>query len=129
MNDQTNELTGNVAASVPAVSAQQQTAPDIFSPGAFEHAQRVAKVFVQSELVPPHMRTVPNALIAMQIARRLGEDLLMVAQNIYIVGGRAGWNTAYMISRANRSGVFKTRITWEEKGQDQNLSVTASAIL
>lgn len=104
---------------------------DIFSdPGAFEHAQRVAKVFASSKLVPQHLQgNVADCLIALQIARRLNEEPLTVMQNIYIVSGRPGWFTAYMIARANRSGTFKGSITWKSEGQGDGLAVTATAVL
>ncbi len=130
----THESTSTAAkvANLP-VPARPHFAPavDVFSdPATFEHAQRVAKVFAQSDLVPPHLRgNVANCLIAYQIARRLNEEPLTVFQNIYIVSGRPGWKTEYLIARANMAGVFKGRITWASKGEGAALSVTASAAL
>lgn len=118
---------------VTTLPVQTRVAPmvDIFSdPGAFEHAQRVAKVFASSKLVPQHLQgNVADCLIALQIARRLNEEPLTVMQNIYIVSGRPGWFTAYMIARANRSGTFKGSITWKSEGQGDALAVTATAVL
>lgn len=104
---------------------------DLFSdPATFEHAQRVAKVYAASSLIPEHLRgNVADCLIALQIARRLNEDPLTVLQNIYVVSGRPGFKTEYMISRARRSGVFKGPITWRTAGQGDTLAVTAVAIL
>jgi hypothetical protein len=104
---------------------------DVFSdPASFEHAQRVAKVFASSNLVPPHLKgQVADCLIAYQIARRLNEEPLTVFQNIYVVSGRPGWKTEYVIARANKAGVFKSRITWKPTGEGDNLAVTASAVL
>jgi pyruvate/2-oxoglutarate dehydrogenase complex dihydrolipoamide acyltransferase (E2) component len=50
-------------------------------------------------------------------------------QNIFIVNGRPGWYTSYMIARANKDGVFKGRITWETTGEGDALKVTAKAVL
>lgn len=104
---------------------------DVFSdPASFEHAQRVAKVFASSNLVPPHLKgQVADCLIAYQIARRLNEEPLTVFQNIYVVSGRPGWKTEYVIARANKAGVFKSRITWKPSGEGDTLAVTASAVL
>lgn len=104
---------------------------DIFAtPAQFEHAQRVAKVFSVSELVPAHLRKNPaDTLLAYAIARRMGEDPVIVTQNIFFVSGRAGWKTEYMIGRANKSGVFKGRINWRSQGQGDTLAVTAFAKL
>lgn len=104
---------------------------DVFHDAAsFEHAQRVAKVFASSNLVPQHLRgNVADCLIAYQIARRLNEEPLTVFQNIYVVSGRPGWKTEYVIARANKAGVFKGRITWKSSGEGEALSVTAQAVL
>ncbi len=112
---------------------QKHFAPavDVFAdPASFEHAQRVAKVFSQSSLVPQHLRgNVADCLIAYQIAKRLNEEPLTVFQNIYVVSGRPGWKTEYVIARANKAGVFKGRITWETSGSSDGMSVTAKAVL
>ena len=117
---------------LPVVQSPRMMAPsiDIFSdPEKFAHAQRVANVFASSSLVPPHMQNVANVLIALDIANRLGEQALTVMQNIYVVSGRPGWKTEYVIARANRAGVFSSRITWKVTGAGDNLSVTANATL
>lgn len=103
----------------------------IFSdPGKFEFMQRAARVFAESDLVPPHMKgKLSNCLIALNIADRLQEDPLTVMQNIVVVSGRPGWMTAYMIARANRYGVFKGRISWRLAGAGRDMTVTAWARL
>lgn len=114
-------------AAVPAVFAPRD---DIFdSPAAFEHAQRVAVVFSKSTLVPEHMRDIANCLIALHMARRLNEHPLTIMQNIYVVNGRPGWSTQYLIARVNRAGVFRGRISWKTEGAGKDMGVTASAIL
>jgi hypothetical protein len=110
----------------------EANALDLFAtPAAFEHAQRVAKVFCASDLIPKHLKgnNGADALLAMAIARRVGEDPVMVFQNIYIVHGRAGWSASYMIARANRSGVFKGPIRWKTEGVGDAMKVTAFATL
>jgi len=93
----------------------------------FEHMQRVAKVFCTSDLIPAHLKknNGADALLALQIAKRMNEDPVSVMQNIYFVSGKAGWSASYMIARANRSGVFKGPIRWKSEGQGETLSVTA----
>ncbi|HEX5508784.1 MAG TPA: hypothetical protein VFX37_09795 [Pseudolabrys sp.] len=123
-----NEQPSNVA-TLPVQRHHVQL--DVFAdPASFEHAQRVAKVFATSNLVPAHLRNnVADCLIAYQIARRLNEEPLTVFQNIYVVSGRPGWKTEYVIARANKAGVFKDRITWASSGQGDKLAVTATATL
>lgn len=125
----------NARAQLPAV--QDQRPPQLFAPvgifGApdkFEHSQRVAKVFADSQLVPPHFKgKIADCLIALNIADRMQEDPLTVMQNLAIVSGKPCWQTQYMIARANKSGVFASRITWRSEGQAEKLAVTASATL
>lgn len=100
------------------------------NPVMFEHMQRVAKMFMKSELIPPHLKKNDgaDAFLALQIARERGESPVAVMQNIYFVSGRAGWTTAYMIGRANKSGAFKGRIKWRTTGKGDDLEVQAYAI-
>lgn len=96
----------------------------------FELAQRWANAFAASQLVPAHLRGKPaDCLIGMLMAKQLGDNPLMVLQNIYVVSGKAGWSANYMIARANAAGVFKGRITWDQEGAGKELVVTAKATL
>lgn len=102
----------------------------LMDPDAFEHGQRVAKLFATSELVPPHLRgKTADCFIALYMAKRLNEDPLTVMQNIHFISGKAGWNASYMIGRANRSGAFRDPITWETIGSGDAMAVTAKAVL
>jgi hypothetical protein len=96
----------------------------------FEHAQRAAKLFAASALVPQHLRNKPaDVAIALMMSRRINEDPLILMQNMYSVHGSPGWNAQYMIARANRSEVFSSRINWRETGKGDKLEVTAYATL
>lgn len=117
-------------ATVPMIR-EREDAGDLFvSPAAFEHTQRVAKVFTASALVPDHLRkNVADCILALAIARRMNEDPVSVMQNIYFVSGRAGWLTQYMIARANKAGIFKGPIRWRSSGEGDALQVTAFGTL
>src|SRR5262245_19202957 len=119
------------APKAPPLQVPPLDAVDIFGDSqTFEHAQRIGKLFASSTLVPPHFQNnLPNCLIALQIARRFNEEPLTVFQQLYIVNTRPAWSSAYMINRCHRAGVFKTRITWETKGEGDSLAVTARAVL
>lgn len=101
----------------------------------FEHMCRVGKMLALSPLFPQHLRGgsieqgTANAVLVLNMANRLNEDPLSVAQNIYFVGGRPGWNTTYMIAKANQHGVFRDPIDWDIKGKGDTLSATAVGIL
>lgn len=114
-----------------AVAVQEVHGNTMFSDtGRFALAQRAATVFANSQLVPPHLRgKVADCVIALNIAERLGEDPLTIMQSIYVVSGKAGWSSSYMIARINQSGAIKGRITWDIVGKGKDLEVTAKATL
>lgn len=91
---------------------------------------KLANAMASSQLIPPHLRgKVEDVFVALAMAEQLGENPVVVMQNIYVVSGRAGWNASYMIARANKSGVFKGRISWHVEGKGDALTVTAFATL
>lgn len=74
---------------------------------AFELAQRKANVYAKSSLVPKEYQgNIGNVLIAMNMAKRLGADQLMVMQNLYVVHGRPGWSSQFLIATFNECGKF-----------------------
>lgn len=94
--------------------------------GRLEHMYRVAQFFAASQIIPAHLRNKPSdCLIALHIADRLKEDPLTVMQAIYIVSGKAGWSSSYMVARLNQSGKITGRMTWKAKGSGADLEVTA----
>lgn len=107
----------------------------LLDPQRFEAAQRAGKMMALSALFPAHLRSksqeeaVANAVLVMNIADRMREDPLAVAQNIFFIGGKPGWNASYMISRANQSGRFKGPIRWRFEGEGDALRVWAYAKL
>lgn len=126
-----NEVTANaLTTAAPAQPPVFTTRDPLTDPAMFAHMQRVAKVYAASQLAPTHLQNkLPDVFIALQIALEMGENPIMVMQNIYFVSGRAGWKTEYMIARANKSGVFRGRIRWRSAGAGDDLAVTAVAIL
>ncbi|MCY1286452.1 hypothetical protein D9M69_119070 [compost metagenome] len=92
----------------------------------FELMQRAANLLSSSTLVPAAYRKViekldkygnvkesrdnPNALanavVALNMAQRMGADPLMVMQNLYIVEGRPSWSSQWIIAAVNGCGRF-----------------------
>lgn len=107
----------------------------MMSPEGFKHMNAVASAYAYSTLFPEHLRKGPdgtaraNAVLVLNMAWRLKEDPLTIAQNIYFVGGKPGWSASYMIMRANMSDVFDGEIDWTVDGQGEGLEVTAFATL
>ncbi|GAB3482257.1 recombinase family protein [Azotobacter salinestris] len=73
----------------------------------FELAQRAAKLLAASSLVPKEYQgNMPNCVIALNMAQRIGADPLQVMQNLVIVHGRPTWSSQFLIATVNTSGRF-----------------------
>lgn len=95
--------------------------PGFSSLQGFELAQRAAKLLAQSSLVPKEYQgNLPNCVIALNMAARMNADPLMVMQNLFVVNGRPGWSSQFLISTFNTSGKFSSlRYEWVgERGTD-----------
>lgn len=87
----------------------------------FELMQRAAKLLSASSLVPEsYQGNLPNCVIALNMAQRLGADPLMVMQNLYVVYGRPAWSAQFLIACFNQCGRYTTmRFRWTgTKGKD-----------
>ena len=87
----------------------------------FELAQRAAKALAASTLVPQQFQgNMPNCLIALEMAQRIGASPLMVMQNLYIVHGRPAWSAKFLIASFNQCGRFSAlRFEWSgTRGKD-----------
>lgn len=106
--------------------ALQEFASPFASAAAYRHFNEIAKVFAGSIFVPDSFKNKPGeCLIAIDIARRMGESELMVMQQMFVVKGRPGFSTKFMIGRANRLAGFRSTIKWvrEELGEPVPVSV------
>ncbi|MDY0274767.1 MAG: hypothetical protein RBR42_04915 [Desulfomicrobium sp.] len=82
----------------------------------FELAQRVGKLFATSSLVPKEYQgNLPNCVIALNMASRMGADPMMVMQNLVIIYGRPSWSSQFLIATFNKSGRFSA-IRYEFEG-------------
>lgn len=83
----------------------------------FELAQRAAKLLAASTLVPKEYQgNMPNCVIALNMAQRIGADPLMVMQNLVIVHGRPTWSSQFLIATVNTCGRF-TALRFEFFGE------------
>ena len=97
---------------------------------AFESAQRMATALSQSTLVPKEYQgkdKMPNCLIALEVASRVGASPLMVMQNLYIVHGRPSWSSQFIIAAINSCGRFKP-LRFDLKGDGDQRSCVAWTI-
>jgi hypothetical protein len=73
----------------------------------FELMQRGAKLLASSTLVPKEYQgNIPNCVIALNMANRIGADPLMVMQNLYVVHGRPSWSSQFLVATFNMCGRF-----------------------
>ncbi len=87
------------------VASEPNRAISAFSSGdAFTTAQRMAKALASSSLMPKdYQNNIPNTLIAIELASRIGCSVLMVAQNLDIIHGRPSWRATFLIARSTRA--------------------------
>lgn len=75
----------------------------------FEDAQRMAKALCSSAIVPDTYRGDQNlgsCVIALEISNRIGASVLAVMQNLYVIHGKPGWSSQFLISCVNASRKF-----------------------
>lgn len=83
----------------------------------FELNQRQAVAVSKSSLIPKdYQHNVANCLLAVEMANRLAIPPIMVMQNMYVVHGKPGWSSQFLIAAFNQSGKFSS-ITYEFFGQ------------
>lgn len=89
----------------------------------FAHAQRVAQMLSQSDLVPATFKgKVGNCVIAMEMAMRIKASPMMVMQNMYIVHGKPAWSSQFLIACINASGKFSP-LRYEERFADDKADI------
>lgn len=113
MSQTTNlaELRGATKSVDPAIRAGFDTV------GGFDLIQRTAKLFASSNIVPTQFHgNLPNCVIAVDMALRMGANPLMVCQNLYIVHGRPAWSAQFLIATINQCGRFSA-IRYEFQGK------------
>lgn len=87
----------------------------------FALAQRMGSALAQSSLVPEPYRGkqgLPNCMIALEMAHRVGISPFLVMQNMHIIHGRPSWSAQYLIASINASGKFSPlRFRLEKRGE------------
>src|SRR5665648_1171274 len=89
----------------------------------FEFTQRAASLLSKSTIVPKdYQNNIPNCVIALNMASRMGADPLMVMQNLYIVYGRPGWSLSLIhISEPTRLGMSSYAVFCLKKKKKKNI--------
>jgi len=101
-----------------ALVSKENTQIGLTTGHGFELAQRAAKALAASSLVPQQFQNnLPNCLVALNMANRIGADPLMVMQNLYVVHGRPSWSSQFLIATFNTCGRF-TAMRFEFTGTE-----------
>lgn len=88
-------------------TSEAQVLPGFTTSQGFDLIQRQAKVFASSDLVPDQFRgNMANCIIALEMANRMGANPMAVLQNLYIVHGKPGWSSTFIIATVNSGGRF-----------------------
>ena len=100
-----------------AIEATDDCSAGLTSLHGFALAQRAGMLLSQSSLVPKEYQgNLPNCVIALNMATRLGADPLMVMQNLVVVNGRPTWSSQFLIATVNTCGRF-TALRYEFFGE------------
>jgi hypothetical protein len=85
---------------------------------AFEASQRMAKALSSSALIPvAYQGNIPNCMIALELAHRIGASPLMVMQCLDVIHGRPSWRSQFLIATVNSSRRF-TPIRFRFEGSE-----------
>lgn len=117
------------------------TAVGLTNAAGFELTMRIANMLTNSTMVPEPFRKMiqdkkqqklkdgsyplvdnpsglPNCIIAINMANRMGADPLMIMQNLYIVEGRPSWSSQFVVAAINGCGRYSPlRFDIEDRGE------------
>ncbi len=107
-----------------------QVSMSFFNMEGFELMQRIAKAFSASDLVPKQYQgNLPNCMIALDMAQRIGANPLQVMQNLYVVHGSPGWSSKFLIATVNTCGRYSTmRYEWKGNPGEKGYGCRAWAV-
>jgi len=93
---------------------------------AFESIQRMAQMLAASKLIPKeYQNDIPNCVIAMEMANRIGTSPLPVMQSLVIVHGRPTWAAQWIIAAVNSTGKFSPlRFDISDEGPEEKVEYT-----
>ncbi len=85
---------------------------------AFALLQRGATLLASSSMIPKrYQNNVGDCAIVINLAYRMRADILMVAQNLYVVHGTPAWSGQFLIATLNASRRFSA-LTYKFQGKE-----------
>ena len=87
----------------------------------FADGQRMATLLSQSKLIPESFRgNLPDCVIILELAQRLGASPLAIMQNTYVVHGKPGFSAQFVIAMINSCGRYSPlRFKVEGEGDEK----------
>ena len=118
-----------------AVAEVQTQETGLISPfsdaSSFDTAQRIAKCLAASSIVPETFRGaqgLPNAIIALEMAQRLGVSVMQIMQNLYVIHGRPAFSSQFIIAAIQSCGRYSAlKYDMKRDANGAPLSCTAYA--
>lgn len=126
-----NTPSTTTAATTPKAELSTLSVPQegAFTPAAFDHAQRTAKMLAGSSMIPQaYQGRIDNCMIALEMAYRQGSSPLMVMQNLHIIQGKPSWSSTFIIAAINSSGRFSSKLKFRKSGQGDEYGYEAYAV-
>lgn len=101
--------TNKEVATLVAQQPQTNQSVSIFADAnVFAHAQRIANMLAQSDMVPKEYKgNIPNTMVALEMANRIGASPLAVMQNMNVIHGKPSWSSQFIIASINSCGRYK----------------------
>ncbi len=94
----------------------------------FALSQRQAMALATSDMIPSaYQNNIPNCMIAMNLAKRTGADVLMVMQNLHIIRGKPTFSSSFLIACVNMSGRYSP-LRYHIEGEGMKMSCYCWAI-
>lgn len=106
-----------------ALSKPNRTSTDlcVFSSiEGFEIGQRMAVALNKSNIVPKDFQgdnNLGNCLIALDLAARMGLNPLTLMRGMYVYNGTPSFYGQFVIALVNSSGLYKSRLKFEQVGE------------
>lgn len=102
----------------PADAGPQRALAAFANEANFVGAQRMARALASSTLIPKEYQgNIPNTLIAMELANRIGASVFMVMQSLDVIHGRPSWRAQFLIATVNASNRF-TPLRFRYQGKE-----------
>lgn len=97
---------------------------------AFKDGEEIAKALSSAGLVPDvYKNNIPNTMIALELANRIGVSPIMVMQNLHVIKGKPSWSSKFVISALNSCGRFTPlKFVFEGESKTDDYGCRAIAI-